>query len=106
MSSYDIRKGLIHSKLGYLLAYLSTFEGIFLCLCVSDENVINCFLPEKVCLYLILFKLSVWIIFKVPVLIMAHVPALVEPLHKYKILEAKIHNKLCPRKIKIVKVEN
>ena len=105
MSSYDIRKGLIHSSTGYLLAYFSTFEAIFLCLCVTDENINNCFMPEKFALYLIIIETSVWLFFKVPVLIMAHVPVLVEPLHKYKILEAKIHNTLFPRKVKIVKIE-
>ena len=62
-------------------------------------------MPEKFALYLIVIEMLVWAFFKIPVLIMAHVPALVEPLHQYKIFEAKIHNKLCPRKIKIVKIE-
>ena len=105
MSSYDIRKGLYQSNAGYFLAYLSTFEALFICFCVTDQNILNCFMPEKFALYLIVIEMLVWAFFKIPVLIMAHVPALVEPLHQYKIFEAKIHNKLCPRKIKIVKIE-
>ena len=113
MSSFDLRKQLFFgqiesapfSKLGHWLLYVSTFEACLLLFAVQDPNILKCLIVEKLCIYLILIEIIVWLVFKIPSLIMAHVPALVETLHSCKKLEAKIHNKLCKRKIKIVKIE-